>query len=157
MSTDEQAPQGTFACPICGHDKPHPHSDEEIAAYRDNQMRGDDGWTSCVLGKPTKSGWYLCLGIKVPLDQKQAPKDVWDNSKPQWSQLSWFLWVREGAARDMETRVPEVLYYDHLLQRWSLRNLLGNAVPSGEESRWAVIAYPKYWRSVPALGQAPHV
>jgi hypothetical protein len=143
---------GTFACPICGYDKPHSHDDAVVAAYREDQIR-NDGWISAIKQLPTKSGWFLCLGIEVAADQRGKPAHF-DDYRPQWSQLSWFKWVREGAARDVEARVPEVLYWDHIYSTWSLRNLLGNAVPSGEDVRWRVLASPRYWRDVPPLGSA---
>lgn len=142
---------GTFACPICGHAEPHGHPGDVIAAYRDDQVRGD-GWTSTIKARPKRSGWYLCREVTIPRQQNQ------DESTLQ-PQLSWFLWVREGAARDIETAVPEVLYYEALDQRWSLRNLLGNATISGAERRYRVYASPRYWREVPSLGtpEAPNV
>lgn len=134
---------GTFACPICGYDKPHPHSEAEQAAYREDQMRGNDGWTSNAKRRPAKRGWYLCRDVEVPF--KRPGFDDWN---PRSSQLSWFLWVRDGAS--CGDKVPEVLHFDGT--RWSLRNLLGNAAVSGAESRYEVEACPRYWREVPALG-----
>ena len=138
---EETSVQGTFSCPICGHDKPHGHYEETIAAYREDQMRSD-GWTSTAARRPKRDGWYLCMGVTIPLDQAGTPTD---------SQLHWFHWVREGAARTRETEVPEVLYFASSFG-WSLRNLLGNASYSGDESRWRVQADAKYWREVPPLG-----
>lgn len=125
---------GTFACPICGYDKPHGHSEEVQAAYRDDQIR-NDGWTSTIKRTPAESGWYLCADVEVPYNGDH--------------QLSWFLWVRQGAARG--EKVPEVLYWDAMYQSWTLRNLLGNATVSGEESRHRVYAAPRYWRDVPPV------
>lgn len=147
--------EGTFACPICGYDKPHHHSDKQVAAYREDQAR-NDGWTSAQHRNPKKSGWYLCLGVEIDLHQYSEPKGFWGHH-PRWSQLSWLKWVREAGARqgaDSEHEVQEVLYFDALGQRgWYLRNWLGNAVPSGAESRFSVGAQPKYWRDLPA---SPH-
>jgi hypothetical protein len=52
---------GTFACPICGHDKPHGHPDVVTDAWRDDQRRAD-GWTSTIVRTPTTRGFYLCTG-----------------------------------------------------------------------------------------------
>ena len=133
--------RGTFSCPICGYDKPHAHSKAETAAYREDQIR-NDGWTSAAK-HPSESGWYLCMGVNI--DRKQRYEDA---------QLSWFLWVREGAARGIATNIPEVLYFEKSMQRWSLRNALGNACISGAENRWLVVAQPRYWRVVPVTGTA---
>jgi hypothetical protein len=32
------SPQGTFACPICGLERPHPHVDHDISAYLNAQI-----------------------------------------------------------------------------------------------------------------------
>lgn len=136
--------KGTFACPICGVGEPHGHPDDVIAAYRYDQVR-NDGWTSTIKALPKHSGWYLCREVTIPRKQNQDASVL----NPQ---LSWFLWVRDGAARDIETAVPEVLHYEALDQRWSLRNLLGNATMSGAESRYRVYASPRYWREVPEIG-----
>ena len=125
---------GTFSCPICGYDQPHSHSDEEQAAYRDDQIR-NDGWISAIKQTPAKSGWYLCADIEVPCNGDH--------------QLSWFLWVRQGAARG--EKVPEVLYWDKMYNNWSLRNLLGNATESGKDLRRNIYAIPRYWRDVPPV------
>ena len=87
---------GTFACPICGLDKPHHHPDEQVAAYREDQVRRD-GWTSVAHRQPKESGWYLCLGIEVDPDQYGKKKDFWTPNE-RWSQLSWFRWVRNAGA-----------------------------------------------------------
>jgi hypothetical protein len=34
-----QGAGGTFACPICGHDKPHHHTEKEITAFREDGIR----------------------------------------------------------------------------------------------------------------------
>lgn len=138
------APNGTFACPICGRDTPHPHTKKVQDAYLEDQLR-NDGWTSTAKRLPKESGWYLCLGVVVPRGQYGTSSD---------SQLDWFLWVRDGGARDVETKVPEVLYFNHTEGSWRLRNLLGNATLSGAENRWRVQADPRYWRDIPALGDA---
>jgi hypothetical protein len=125
---------GTFSCPICGYDKPHGHSEEVQAAYRDDQIR-NDGWISTSKRTPTKSGWYLCADVEVKSNGE--------------SQLAWFLWVRQGAARG--EKVPEVLYWDMQYHSWSLRNLLGNSRVSGAEGRHCVYATPRLWRDVPPV------
>ncbi|MDE2096565.1 MAG: hypothetical protein KGL39_04905 [Patescibacteria group bacterium] len=51
-------PVGTFECPICGHDRPHWHSDDAVKAYNNDQIR-NDGWISAVLKGPAKTGYYL--------------------------------------------------------------------------------------------------
>lgn len=33
-------PRGTFACPICGQDRPHSHTEKEIEDYRANDREG---------------------------------------------------------------------------------------------------------------------
>ena len=149
--TNEPEAQGTFACPICGHDKPHHHPDEQVAAYREDQER-DDGWTSPVHRQPKEDGWYLCAGVEVDADQFGGPQDGY-LAEHRWRQLSWLKWVREAGARQgpgWEHEVQEVLYYSRRGQSgWYLRNWLGNAVPSGEESRFPVRAQPKHWRELP--------
>src|SRR5690242_21053165 len=117
---------GTFACPICGQDTPHGHPNEVVVAYRADQIR-NDGWTSTIKAQPTESGWYLCRDVDVPSTQNLND-----------SQLGWFLWVRDGKAQGQQ--IPEVLHYCRMRQRWTLRNLLGNASISGRESRWEVEA-----------------
>ncbi len=143
-------PTGTFACPICGTEVPHPHTEAEQKAYREEQLHPrQDGWNRTELKKPNKRGWYLCVGVEVPADQYGKPKDFWDNNE-QWSQLSWFAWVRLGGARGWsENEIQEVLFYDPMYGGWQLRNFLGNAVISGAESRHQVRANPKYWRELP--------
>ena len=151
MSDDNRQPpiRGTFACPICGVDTPHGHSQKEIDAYQAD-MRAQDGWTSTACRQPKESGWYLCVDIEVPQNQYGEKNDFW-HSHPKWSQLWWFKWVREIGARGQEDNVPEVLYWDRTYNGWQLRNYLGDAVPSGEESRYRVIALPKYWRELPPM------
>jgi|ERR1700733_3383086 len=128
-------PKGTFACPICGIDVPHPHTESEQKAYREEQLRGGigvDGWIRNELRRPKERGWYLCRGIDVPADQFGKPKDFWDHH-PRWSQLSWFKWVRTGGASGWsESEIQEVLFFDPMWGGWRLRNLLGNAVPMAE-------------------------
>lgn len=144
------APQGTFACPICGVAKPHHHPDKQVAAYRDDQIRGD-GWTSYDHKSPSKDGWYLCVGIEVGQDQYGSKDEHGFQARERWAVLSWFKWVRDAAARHQpETEVPEVAYFYSEYGRpvWHLRNFLGNAVPSGAESRWPVQVRPKFWRAV---------
>jgi rubrerythrin len=34
--------EGTFSCPICGYDRPHQHSPEEVVAYRAFQAQLED-------------------------------------------------------------------------------------------------------------------
>lgn len=145
-------PKGTSACPICGLEIPHPHTEAEQSAYREEQLRGAvDGWIRTELRRPKERGWYLCRGVEVPADQFGKPKDFWDNH-PRWSQLSWFKWVRTGGARGWsESEIPEVLFFDPMWGGWQLLNLLGNAVPSGAESRHRVEAKPKYWRELPGF------
>jgi hypothetical protein len=142
---------GTFACPICGVAVPHGHPDAVVAAYRSDQIR-NDGWTSAIKAQPKESGWYLCLVVEIDPKQRGEPRKMFEHA-PQWSQLSWFLWVRLGAARGPSpvAGIPEVLFWDSLYRRWSLRNLLGNAVASGDEARWTVEAQPRLWREVPAV------
>lgn len=147
--------KGTFACPICGHDKPHHHPDKQVAAYREDQVR-NDGWISTAHRQPNKGGWYLCLGVEVPNDYGKNPDDGF-LAHQRWSVISWLNWVRNGGAicgryTTTESEIQEVLFYDHdgVFRGWRLRNLLGNAVPSGAESRFAVYAKPKYWRELPA-------
>jgi len=146
--------QGTFACPICGVESPHSHSEATQAAYREEQISGrfygeGDGWIRTELHRPKERGWYLCLGVEIDADQFGKPKDIWERHD-RWSQLSWFKWVRQGGARGhLESDIPEVLYYDPFYGGWQLRNLLGNAVYSGAENRHRVQAEPKYWRELP--------
>jgi hypothetical protein len=152
-------PTGTFECPICRIDHPHAHTDAQEKAYREEQLRGQfqhgseskDGWNRIELKQPKERGWYLCRGIEIPADQFGKPKDIWDHH-PRWSQLSWFNWVRSGGMRGWsENEIPEVLFFDPIYGGWQLRNLLGNAVVSGAESRHRVTAYPKYWRELPGF------
>ena len=152
--TDMSEPTGTFACPICGVDVPHPHTEEEQAAYREEQVSGrwynSDGWNRTLLRRPKERGWYLCRGVEVPRDQYgPSSGDIW-NPNERWSQLSWFLWVREAARGGlMDEEICEVLHFDPMHNGFTLRNFLGNAVVSGAESRRPVVAYPKYWRRLP--------
>lgn len=145
---------GTFACPICGVDKPHPHTEEQQKAYHEEQLRGSfhangDGWIRTELRQPKERGWYLCRGVEVPPDQFGKPKDFWDRND-RWSQLHWFNWVRHaGNSGWSEEEIQEVMFYEPIYGGWRLRNFLGNAVPSGAESRHRVTAYPKYWRQLP--------
>lgn len=136
---------GTFACPICGDDTPHGHSEDVQTAYREDQIR-NDGWTSAIKRKPEKSGWYLCSGIEVPFNPKKR-SDGWMGQRS--AQLSWFLWVR--GAMNFWGAPPEVLYWDDVMQQWYLRNCLGNASVSGAESRYRVHATVKYWREIPPI------
>ena len=147
---DASGPEGTFACPICGHDQPHYHPDEQVAAYRADSAR-DDGWISTKHRQPKKSGWYLCAGVKIDPDQCGAKKDF-QTPDDQWSQLSWLKWVRDiGALHLPEHEIQEVLYFDgrHGGSVWRLRNFLGIAVISGAEARFPVRARPEYWRDLP--------
>jgi len=158
MNTTEHIEElrGTFACPICGYDKPHAHSDAEQKAYHEEQLRSQwpstDGWKRTIIKKPPIPGWYLCRGIEIPGDQYGEKKDFWDRH-PMFSQLAWFIWCREGGQHgDAGNDIPEVLYFESLPNaRFVLRNLLGDAVPDGHENRRRVIAYPKYWRELPAF------
>ena len=158
MTKGEQTEaRGTFACPICGYDKPHHHPDNQVAAYREDQMR-NDGWISTTHRNPRESGWYLCLGVDVPADQYGTSRGIGDN--PRWSQLSWFKWVRDaavhaaGAHYVSEAELQEVLFFDDrpgaAVRGWRLRNFLGDATPSGVETRRAVWAQPTFWRELPA-------
>ena len=148
---EAEEPQGTFACPICGIDTPHWHSDEQTSAYREDQIYRDDGWTSAAHQQPKNRGWYLCLHVAIPREQFGEKKDFWD-IHTMWSQLSWFLWVRDGGCQSrLSSEIPEVLWFDPLYKRWQLRNLLGNATPSGAETRKSVLALPKYWRELPKI------
>jgi hypothetical protein len=141
--------KGTFACPICGLDKPHAHSEAEQKGYREDQIR-NDGWTSTAKRRPSESGWYLCMDVEVPREQYGQYDD-----SPNARQLSWFLWVRSATVNPIQEKsVPEVLHFDRVTQRWTLRNCLGDATPSGREMRVEVSAKPRYWRSVPPLGSA---
>lgn len=145
---EDEESRGTFACPICGLDTPHYHSEEQVAAYREDTIRHDD-WVSAAHRNPKESGWYLCLGVEVDPSQYGEPKSFMGNER--WSQLSWLLWVRFGGNNGSRPEeIPEVLWYGLRDGRWRLRNLLGNAVRSGAESRFAVRACPKYWRALPA-------
>lgn len=142
---------GTYTCPICGLDKPHHHPDEQVLAYREDQIRRD-GWTSAAHRQPKESGWYLCFGVEVNPDQYGKKKDFW-TANERWSQLSWFIWVREAGSHGVaECEIPEVLYFDRN-SGWKLRTFLGNAIVSGAESRFPVYAKPKYWRDL--LSQSP--
>ena len=146
---EEQELHGSSVCPICGVDRPHWHSDEQTAAYREDQVHGGDGWTSVALRQPKEWGFYLCLDVRIDPDQYGKPKDFWQGHE-RWSQLSWFLWVRDGGKMGRTERdIPEVLFYDNIQGNWQLRNLLGNAAVSGAESRHPVIANPRYWRPLP--------
>lgn len=158
LTVDE--PTGTFACPICGTDKPHCHTEGEQKAYHEEQLRGQplhaDGWIRSDLQMPKERGWYLCRGVEIEADQYGKPADFWDHH-PRWSQISWFLWVRAAANQGYsDSQIPEVLYFDPMWSPYSftLRNFLGNAVPSGAESRHRVVAHAKYWRQVPAFQEA---
>jgi hypothetical protein len=156
MNTTEKTEElrGTFACPICGYDKPHAHSEEEQKAYHEEQLRGQfpstDGWNRTAIKKPTMPGWYLCRGIEIPPDQYGVKKDFWTPNQ-RYSQLSWFLWCRKAGQNGcFGDEVPEVLYFSRE-SVFSLRNFLGDAVPSGHENRRRVVAYPKYWREIPSF------
>jgi len=143
---------GTFTCPICGHDQPHAHSDIQQKAYHEEQLRAGwpavDGWNRTDVQTPTGAGWYLCRGIEVPQEQYGKAKDFWHPNEME-SQLSWFKWVRTGGCNSHTSdEIGEVLYFDPNFG-FMLRNLLGNAVRSGDESRRRVIACPKYWRELP--------
>lgn len=145
-------PQGTFDCPICGVGTPHPHSEEQQAAYREEQLAGrfpaKDGWHRTILIVPKQHGWYLCREIEIPRDQYGPLGNDIFNLNPRAAQLSWFLWVREGGER-YDKNIPEVLHFEPT-RGWRLRNLLGDAVRSGAESRREVAATPKYWREFPS-------
>lgn len=141
--------KGTFACPICGLDRPHHHPEAQVVAYREDQIRAD-GWISTAHRQPEGRGWYLCKDIEIDPEQYGPIRDQdddWSYQNPRWSQLSWFLWVRDGG--EVGDHPPDVLFYDRSCRNWRLRNLLGNAVRSGAESRFAVFAQPKYWRELP--------
>lgn len=121
-----------------------------MAAYHADQERAD-GWTSTAHRQPKEDGWYLCLGIEIDLEQYGSPKDFW-HANERRSQLSWLLWVREaGASYCAAGGIQEVLRFERSHGRpvWTLRNFLGNATPSGAESRFAVEAQPEYWRDLP--------
>ena len=148
----DDTPTGTFACPICGYDKPHHHPEEQVEAYRADAVR-DDGWTTTQARNPKESGWYLCSGIEVDLEQFGEPSGFYDHH-PKWSQLHWLKWVRQAGNAGLynERDIPEVLYFDKRQDHfggWRLRNFLGNAVASGAESRFPVHAQPKFWRPIP--------
>jgi hypothetical protein len=151
---------GTFACPICGVDVPHPHSDAQQKAYHEEQLRGGiacDGWIRAELRQPKERGWYLCLGVEVPPDQFGKPKDFYDRND-RHSQLHWFNWVRQaGNVGWSDQEIQEVLFYEPIYGGWRLRNCLGNAVRSGAESRHRVAAYPKYWRELPGFTNSGEV
>jgi hypothetical protein len=142
----QSEPQGTFECPICGLDQPHYHPPTQVNAYHADQIR-NDGWVSVAHKLPRKSGWYLCTRVNIDADQ-------YNDHGSRSQQLGWLLWVRDGGSfYDRLHQIPEVLYYDHVEQSWQLLNLLGNAVPSGAESRFPVYARPKYWQPLPAPPQ----
>ena len=139
--------RGTFSCPICGYDKPHAHSDEQTAAYHEDQIHRDDGWINAAHQDPERSGWYLCSGVQIDPEQFGKPEDFWDRNDRR-SQLSWLIWVRNGASYG---DIPEVLFFERTSGGWQLRNLLGDAVVSGADCRYAVHAKPKYWRELPKI------
>jgi hypothetical protein len=156
----EQEVSGTFACPICGVDMPHSHSETEQKAYHEEQLRGQlhgnegDGWIRTELRRPKARGWYLCRGVEVHADQFGKPEDIWHHH-PWWSQLSWFKWVREAGRHGYsDSEIAEVLHFDPYHGGFTLRNYLGDAVVSGAESRYPVIARPKYWRELPGFAKA---
>ena len=143
-STNDQTPSGTFACPICGHDRPHAHTEAEKHGYWEDQVRAD-GWTSTDKQRPKERGWYLCLGVEFPKEACGFRRD----------QLSWFKWVRDAMCRGQrDAEIPEVLYFDQF-DGWSLRNALGDAHYDGSEGRHRVVVYPRYWREIPALSKVP--
>jgi hypothetical protein len=130
--------RGTFACPICGQESPHHHSDEQVAAYRDDQVRRD-GWTSAVVRLPRDrvGGFYLIRGhhIKVPKDD--------------YSNVSYNVYQRvtEGPGYP-----AEVAQWDESHQSFALLHWAGNARLDGSEGRSPVFVTPTHWRDLPAFG-----
>ena len=147
---------GTFACPICGRDTPHSHSEDAVQGYRSDSIR-DDGWVSAAYKQPEERGWYLCLDVKINLLQYGDPPKMFSGSNELYSQLWWFNWVRSGGeGSTLRKDIPEVLYFEGAPSfSWRLRNLLGNASVSGAESRRTVMATPKYWRQLPPIVVEP--
>jgi hypothetical protein len=110
---------------------------DDLVAFIDSETLPPFAASPTIPTEGPAQTWYLCSDVEIP----QPDGD---------SQLSWFLWVREGAAQG-NNRIQEVLHFDALWRHWSLRNLLGNATVSGAENRHEVRAMPRYWRDPPAL------
>ncbi len=53
---------GAFNCPICGHDSPHPHSEEEVAR-----------WVEAQIGRFNLPGWVLVKGGDHPCAPSRCP------------------------------------------------------------------------------------
>lgn len=129
---------GTFACPICGVDNPHHHPDEQVAAYRDDQVRRD-GWISVLHRLPREyfPKFYLIRGHRI-----EVPKDDWSN-------VSYNAFQRrsEGPGYPAEVAEWDLARRSFLLLHWS-----GNARRSGEEGRSPVYVRPTHWRGTPEFG-----
>lgn len=52
-------PQGTFACPVCGEDTPHPHTEENIEHWLDAQAGRFGYRLESVLVKISNATWPL--------------------------------------------------------------------------------------------------
>lgn len=124
---------GTYACPICGYDKPHGHEENVIAAYRADQIR-NDGWFSVVVNQPKSSGLYLVRGHHL----KRPKNDPFN--------ISYLEYQRRGESRGY---LAEVVHYDHILHRFYLLHFAGNAQHDGHEGRHAVYISPTQWREIP--------
>lgn len=122
--------RGTFACPICGSETPHYHSDEVTEAWREDERRAD-GWTSVSVRAPKSPGFYLCSGHEL------EGVDV----------------VARAVARDRNERggfPAEVLKFSPMYGFWLLQApFIGSSM-----KRRLIFVSPRLWRPLPAIGAA---
>lgn len=136
MSQSDQEPVGTFACPICGHDKPHAHTVEAASAYNDDQIR-NDGWTSSACRMPKEKGFYLIKDFTF-LNVDSA----------RYSYVKLLAgWRRPCPSLGM---APEVAEYGHIHEPDYFR-LLYHPIANDrvEQSYLPVLVHPKFWRPLP--------
>jgi hypothetical protein len=128
-------PIGTYDCPICGHDQPHGHTDEAVAAYHDDQIR-NDGWTSRVVRMPDKSGYYLIKDFAISFDT-ESPRYANAVHLAKWRRPTW------GNAPEVAEWSPGIhSYYFTLLYHPQANDRF-------ELSFLPVLVAPKFWRPLP--------
>lgn len=124
---------GTFACPICGLDKPHHHADEVVGAYRADEIR-NDGWISYPERFPEREGPYLVKDFSLvshSLDAEgliKAYSPAWGND-----QLIVGEWHRNPFRFSLPFRVP---------------NRFGEMQ--------SIFVTPKFWREIPTASRTSH-
>jgi len=127
--------QGTFACPICGFDRPHHHDGPVVSAWRDDAIRAD-GWTSCIVRLPKPPGFYLCTGHKFDLSHRHID-DLQDGVLHQ---------------RDDLGLPAEVLHFSPGHGFWLVQfPWVGRSAPR----RKMIYAHPTHWRDVPLPPRRP--